>query len=191
VKEQVINLLRDHAQIAFFISLSLSILIAVAGLIPSFFMTAANIIFFGFWQGVFISFLGEALGAIIAFILYRKGFKKIATTRLQKFPKTQRLLDAQGTEAFLLILYLRLIPFVPSGLVTFAGAVGRVSLATFALASSLGKIPALLLEGYSAYEVTEFKWQGKIILTVGALVLIFLSLRKFGQRSKNDHSSVS
>ena len=191
MKEQVINLLRDHAQIAFLISISISLLIAVAGLIPSFFMTTANIIFFGFWRGIFISFLGEALGAIVAFILYRKGFKKIATTRLQKFPTAQRLLDSKGAEAFLLVLYLRLIPFVPSGLVTFAAAVGRVSFATFVLASSLGKIPALLLEGYSAYEVTEFKWQGKIILTAGALILIFLSLRKFGQRNNNDHSSVS
>jgi uncharacterized membrane protein YdjX (TVP38/TMEM64 family) len=184
VKEQVIELLRDHAQIAFLISLSISIVIAVAGIVPSFFMTAANIIFFGFWQGIFISFLGEAVGAVIAFILYRKGFKNLATARIQKFPKAQRLLDAKGTEAFLLILYLRLIPFVPSGLVTFAGAVGRVSLTTFAVASSLGKIPALLLEGYSAYQVTEFNWQGKLILTVGALVLIFLSARRFSGRSK-------
>jgi len=184
VKDQVIALLQDHAQVAFLISLSISILIAIAGLIPSFFMTAANIIFFGFWQGSFISFLGEALGAIIAFLLYRKGFKKIAVERLQKFPKAQRLLEAKGTEAFLLILYLRLIPFVPSGLVTFAAAVGRVSVTTFALSSSLGKIPALLLEGYSAYELTEFNWQGKLLLTVAALALIFYSLRKFGHRSE-------
>jgi uncharacterized membrane protein YdjX (TVP38/TMEM64 family) len=186
VKDQLIHLFRDHAQLAIMISLIISILVAVAGIIPSFFVTAANIIFFGFWAGIFISFLGEALGAVVAFLLYRKGFKQIAIHRLQKFPKAQRLLDAEGKEAFFLIIYLRLIPFVPSGLVTFAAAVGRVSALTFIIASSIGKLPALLLEGYSTYQVTAFSWQGKIILSVAGILLIWLSLKQMlKNREKN------
>ena len=178
MKEAVLNLFQQHSQLALLISLLLSVLIAVVGILPSFFITAANIIFFGFWQGILISFLGEAIGAIIAFVLYRNGFKKAIAGQLQKFPRTQRLVNAEGKEAFMLVLSLRLIPFVPSGLVTFAAAVGRVSLLTFILASSLGKIPALLLEGYSVYQVTQFNWQGKIILFVVALVLIYHTVKK-------------
>src|SRR5215213_1703049 len=143
MKEQIIQLFYDHPHGAVVISLAISILIAVLGVVPSFFMTAANILFFGFWQGILISFIGEAAGAIIAFVLYRKGFKKMTTEQLQKFPRLQSLLNAKEKEAFLLILYLRLIPFIPSGLVTFAAAIGKVSAITFFIASSLGKIPAL------------------------------------------------
>jgi uncharacterized membrane protein YdjX (TVP38/TMEM64 family) len=178
VKEEIIRIFNDHAQLAFVISIAISIVIAVLGLVPSFFMTAANILFFGFWQGLFISFLGEAVGAIVAFILYRKGFKKITSEKLQSFPRLQQLLEARDKEAFLLILYLRLIPFVPSGLVTFAAAIGKTSASTFIMASSLGKIPALLLEGYSAYEVTNFSWQGKIILSLVALFLIYFIIKQ-------------
>ena len=74
---------------------------------------------------MFISFLGEAIGAAIAFLLYRKGFKKTVEKKLDKYPKVKRLLDAEDKEAFYLVLALRLIPFVPSGLITFAAAVGR------------------------------------------------------------------
>ncbi|MGZ5191172.1 MAG: VTT domain-containing protein [Flavisolibacter sp.] len=84
---------------------------------------------------------------------------------------------SSGKESFLLILYLRLIPFVPSGLVTFCAAIGNISLLQFGIASSIGKIPALLLEGYSSYQVLEFGWQGKLILTIVAVTLIYLTLR--------------
>ena len=134
--------------------------------------------FFGFWQGVLISFLGEALGAAVAFYLYRKGFKKEASQRLEKYKTAKALLTAEDRKAFWLVFSLRLIPFVPSGLVTFAAAIGRVSALTFLTASSIGKLPALLMEGYAVYEVTQFGPQGKIILTVAAVGILFIAVKK-------------
>ncbi|HEU4471284.1 MAG TPA: VTT domain-containing protein [Flavisolibacter sp.] len=175
MKEQLLQLFEQNPGLAVLISLGFSILIALLGLVPSFFITAANILFFGFWPGVLLSFAGEALGAMVAFILYRKGFKKEASRRLERFPMAMQLTNAQGRQAFLLVLSLRLIPFVPSGLITFAAAIGRISLPVFFLASSLGKIPALLLEGYSVYELTRFSTAGKIILALlGIGIIIYL-----------------
>jgi uncharacterized membrane protein YdjX (TVP38/TMEM64 family) len=178
LKDQLIDLFNNYPQLAFFISLLISVIIAVLGVLPSVFITAANILFFGFWQGTLISLLGEAIGAAVAFWLYRKGFKKVSQKGLEKHPKIKRLVEAEGKEAFYLIFSLRLLPFVPSGLVTFAGAIGRVSALIFVLASSLGKIPALLIEAYSVYQVTEFGWQGKVILVVVAGGIIYWLVKK-------------
>ena len=153
-------------------------MIAVVGILPSVFITAANILFFGFWNGTFISFFGEAIGAGIAFLLYRKGFKKMIGHQLLKYPKVKRLTDATGREAFFLIFSLRLVPFVPSGLITFAAAIGKVSIVIFFVASSLGKFPALLMEAWSVYEVTQFKWPGKLILLLIAAGLIYWIIKK-------------
>jgi uncharacterized membrane protein YdjX (TVP38/TMEM64 family) len=49
---------------------------------------------------------------------------------------------------------------------------------TFFIASSLGKIPALLIEAYAAYEVTAFNWQGKIILLLVGIYLLYMVLKK-------------
>ncbi len=178
MKEQILTIFREYPNAAIFISLAISIFIALLGVVPSVFITAANILFFGFWKGTLISFLGEAVGAIIAFWLYRKGFKQKLHQQLEKFPRVQRLLEAEGQQAFLLILSLRLLPFVPSGLVTFAASIGQVSALIFLAASSLGKIPALLIEAYSVYQVTQLGWQGKLILLTAALALAFLALKK-------------
>ena len=174
----LLQLFKEYPQLAILISICISIIIAVLGIVPSVFITAANILFFGFWSGTFISFLGEAIGAGIAFILYRKGFKNTVEKKLDKYPKVKSLLKAENKEAFYLIFSLRLIPFVPSGLITFAAAVGKVSFLIFIIASSLGKLPALLIEAYSVNAVTQFGWQGKVILLIVALALLFWVIKK-------------
>ncbi|MFC0189722.1 TVP38/TMEM64 family protein [Fictibacillus aquaticus] len=176
--EQLFSLLADFPQGALAISLLLSITVAVLGLVPSVFITAANILFFGFWKGTAISFAGEALGAAVSFWLYRKGFKAAIQQKLCTYPRLQKLVNTDGKEAFLMIVSLRLLPFVPSGVVTFAAAAGKVSAALFIVASTIGKAPALLLEAYSVNAVTEWGTEGKIVLTVLAVAGIYLFLVK-------------
>lgn len=178
MKQDVIQLFNSYPQYAFLFSIGINVLIAVLGVVPSVFLTAANVLFFGFWQGTFISFTGEAVGAFIAFILYRFGFKKRIQNKVHEYPAVKKLFEAEGKEAFFAIISLRLIPFIPSGIITFTAAIGRVSLLTFFAASSLGKIPALLLEAYAAYQVTEFGWQGKTILLLAGVYLIYLVFKK-------------
>ena len=173
MQESLLHLFKEHPQLAILISVIVSLLVAVIGILPSVFITAANILFFGFWNGTFISFLGEAIGAGVAFILYRTGFKKTAEKGFQKYPKVKRLMEAGNAEAFYLIFSLRLLPFVPSGLITLAAAIGRVSFTVFLLASSLGKLPALLIEAYSVNAVAEFGWQGKLVLLLLAVAIIY------------------
>lgn len=178
MSETVIQFFQEYSEWAIIISLVLNLLIGILGVVPTVFITAANILFFGFWYGTFISFIGEALGAMVAFLLYRKGFKQVSREKLKGYPRVVRLLEAREKEAFLLILSLRLLPFVPSGFVTFASAIGAVSALTFVVASSIGKIPALVLEAYSVYNVTEWNTEGKIILGVVALVGIYIFVKE-------------
>jgi uncharacterized membrane protein YdjX (TVP38/TMEM64 family) len=191
MEEQVLFYFEKYATFAIVISLLINILISVAGIIPSFFLTAANILFFGFWYGTIISFLGESLGAIVSFLIYRKGFgklsKKIPTN---KYPKVKRLLEVEHKEAFYLILALRLFPFVPSGIVNVFAALGKVSLLLFTIASSIGKIPALLIEAYSVLQITKFTWQGKAILTgisIYFFIILFARLKR-NRRQKGDNN---
>lgn len=181
MKQQVLELFNSYPQYAVLVSITCNIIIALLGVIPSVFLTAANVLFFGFVYGALISFAGEAAGAFIAFLLYRYGFKKGLHQYLSKYQAVQNLLQLQGREAFYAIVSLRLIPFIPSGLITFAAAIGRIRWSTFLLASSLGKIPALLFEAYAAWQVTNFTWQGKLLLfAAGLYVLYILFIRKPG-----------
>ncbi len=179
MQDWLVEVLVSYKEFAVVISLLINILISIFGVIPSVFITAGNLLVFGFWKGTLISFLGETIGAIVSFWLYRKGFKRHVGKKLDKYPFVSKLLGTKGKDAFFLILSLRLLPFVPSGLVTFASAVGEVSLLIFVFASSIGKIPALLIEAYSVNQVTNWTTEGKLILAALAIVGLFYFMKKY------------
>ena len=93
MEKSILHLFNEYPNLAIVISICISILIAVIGVLPSVFITAANILFFGFWNGTIISFLGEAIGAGIAFLLYRKGFKKAIENKFEKYSKEDLAID--------------------------------------------------------------------------------------------------
>ncbi|MET3695733.1 uncharacterized membrane protein YdjX (TVP38/TMEM64 family) [Bacillus oleivorans] len=172
------SLFDQNPDLAFFLSVGINIIISSLAVIPSVFLTAANIIFFGFWEGTLISLIGELFGALFSFWLYRKSGRNLANRKLKNYPRVQNVLYVEGKEAFYLILSLRLLPFFPSGLITLTAALGKVSFLVFFLATAIGKIPALLIEAYSAYEVTRWTVQGKVILFIAGVFLLLATFYK-------------
>ena len=161
---------------AIVVSIIFNIIISILAIVPSVFLTAANIIVFGLPLGITISIAGEALGAIVSFSLYRIGVQKFTTNRHIQSSMLQKLQYAKGWQAFWLIIGLRVLPFMPSGAVTFISALSKVTLGIFAIASTLGKIPALLIEAFSVYGLLTLSPEMNIGLTcfgIGILCVLF------------------
>ncbi|MDM5187080.1 VTT domain-containing protein [Bacillus sp. DX4.1] len=179
MQEIIHSFLTDHYSIAIPLSILFNIIISLAGFIPSIFLTAINIQLFGLTDGTIISIVGEVLGAIISFYFYRLGLQKFAQKKINHYPKVERLLYVQGKEAFLLVLSFRFVPFIPSGIVTLFAALGKMSLLSFSIASTIGKIPALLIEVYSAYHVMNGTKEAKWIITVAGCLGLFYIWKKW------------
>ncbi|MED3572327.1 TVP38/TMEM64 family protein [Cytobacillus praedii] len=175
---QVLQWFEGSGIYAVLISILLNIIISVFGVIPSVFITSANIAYFGFRNGLLMSILGEAVGAIISFYLYRKGINKVKTKISIKNKYLIRLQQTKGMKAFLLILALRIFPYIPSGIVTLVSAGSKVGIWNFSIASTVGKIPALFIEAYSIQQILEWTLQGKIILGILSIfLLVFLMFK--------------
>ncbi|MFI8684837.1 TVP38/TMEM64 family protein [Rossellomorea sp. NPDC077527] len=160
------------------LSILLNIIISVLGVLPSVAITAVNITFFGFEKGLAVSIAGEAVGAIVSFILYRKGIKTFLKKKEINSKLLARLQNSRGVEAFCLILFLRIFPFIPSGIVTLAAAISKAGMINYSVASTIGKIPALVIEAYSIQQVLVWNWKGKFILSVFLLFIIWLVLSR-------------
>jgi len=174
--------------LAILVSVLVNVLISIAGIVPSTFVTAANIVYFGFAGGLAVSIIGESAGAIISFFLYRIGLKKIGE-KLSGGTHTIKLLEklknTKGMEAFILVLLLRIFPFAPSGLVTLAASVSKMSAAAFMVSSTIGKIPALLIESYSVHTVLGWKMEYQLaaaffVVGAGAWYYYWTTKRKNG-----------
>jgi len=180
MEAQVLQWFEVSGLYAVCLSILINIVVSILGFLPSFFITAANISFFGFSQGLLVSILGEAFGAIISFYLYRKGITKIQNKVTINNKYLSRLQQTKGMEAFTLIFALRIFPLIPSGLVTLVSASSKVGIWHFSIASTLGKIPALVIETYSIYQILNWGLQGKVILGAVSIVILVLIIRKRG-----------
>lgn len=175
----MLEILKNNSSIAIPISIFISIGISLAGIFPSVFVTGANIVFFGPIQGFIISLIGETIGAYITFIVYRLGFKK----RIEKFTDKQSLLtkivNSNGKSAGLLICQGRIIPFMPSGIITLAASISNVDGITFIVATLIGKTPSIALEALVSYELINIynNWI-RLSITVISLIFILLTLKK-------------
>jgi uncharacterized membrane protein YdjX (TVP38/TMEM64 family) len=174
-----------HWLSAVLLSILLNILISIAGILPSTIITIVNIGTFGFAFGLLLSIAGEAIGAIISFYLYRKGVQKWDIAKKFTHPYFKELLQAEGWNAMILIFSLRLMPFMPSGAVTFISACSRVKAVYFAIASTIGKIPALLLEALVIYGVFQLDTRLQfMVFTAFGILLIFLWLKRRSRQQR-------
>lgn len=163
--EEFLGILNNYNDFAIIISLLVSLLIAISGVIPSVFVTGANLLFFGPIKGFIISVVGETLGAFVTYYLYRKGFKKSFDKISDKHSLLKAISEGKGISGGFLIFQGRLIPFIPSGFVTLAGAISDINVWIFIVATFLGKIPSILLEALISLGVIKSGVVGiKIIL---------------------------
>ncbi|MGP7816489.1 TVP38/TMEM64 family protein [Niallia sp. 01092] len=181
--DYLLNYLPSNPILSAIISITLNILIAIFGFLPSAFLTGANIHFFSFEKGVIISIIGESLGALVSFIIYRKGIYKIRSYSKNKNNLLKRLENASTSEAIILIIILRILPFIPSGVVTLTAAFSKIKVGAFTIASTIGKIPSLLIEAYSINKIfnikSAFLEENIIYITIILLLLyIFIKIRK-------------
>lgn len=181
--DSLVNIFNQYSELALFISLFISVIIALLGVVPSFFVTGANIVFFGPIEGFLISLLGEVIGGFISFKVYRRGIKKIVGRIEGRYELIDRIISGEGISLGILIFEGRLVPFLPSGLVTLAASMSKVNNVTFILATLLGKIPSILLEVLASYGVIIASRKNfKVVVSLLSVLLIFLSFRSLKRK---------
>ncbi|WP_294353333.1 VTT domain-containing protein [uncultured Clostridium sp.] len=178
--ESLITIFNEYSNIAVIVSIILNIIVALIGVLPSVFITMANILFWGPIGGTAISLIGETVGAYITFRIYRLGLKSIPDKIKGKYKILDKLLVSNGLNAGILIFQGRVIPFIPSGFVTFAAAFSKVNETVFIIATFLGKIPSIALEGLISYDIINVKENYiRLLIVIFALLLgVFIKKKK-------------
>ncbi|MGH4137652.1 TVP38/TMEM64 family protein [Clostridium sp.] len=175
----ILEVFKNNSSMAIPISLLISIGISLVGVLPSVFVTGANIVFFGPAAGFLISLLGETIGAYITFTVYRLGFKKKLDKVIDKHKLLSKIVKSEGKKAGLLICEGRVIPFIPSGFVTLAASISNVNGKIFTVATLIGKAPSIALEALVSYDIINIynNWL-RLAITIIGLILIKCTIGK-------------
>ncbi|MGG4446185.1 VTT domain-containing protein [Brevibacillus porteri] len=157
-------------------SIVLNIVISVAGVLPSIFLSGANAVVFGLYGGFLISLTGEVVGACIAFFLYRYTIEK--ADRREKLKSFKWVHAINGTTSFrksLAIVLLRLNPMMPSGVINLGAALTNITFVQFLVATLIGKVPSMVFETFVGHDLITFsenKFRLLFALLAGALVFL-------------------
>ena len=148
-KDELLHLVKQGGTASIFISMLLVAICVFFPVIP--FPVLAGVIgaVFGAAEGVFISLAGAMVGTMGFFILSRYGFRDFAEENLTKYPKVREYEDFLNRNSFVAILTCRLIPIIPAPVVNIICGLSHVKWITFLIASTLGKIPNILILSYA------------------------------------------
>jgi len=119
---------------------------------------------FGPALGAGITWVASATASILMFLFVRYGYQDWGQKLLNRYKSLSKVTALFERNAFLAILFSRMLPFIPSIIVNVYAALSRVSVAAFIIASTVGKIPAMIL----------FAWVGNNMVSEPKNMLITL-----------------
>lgn len=148
------------------VSFLFDVLINAMGFLPSIFVSTANGLLFGIFNGVIISWLAETVGVIISFLLMRTVLRDTAKKIIDKSNSLKKVDEMSGKNGFKLMLFLRTIPYFPSGLLTALGAVSSIGIKDYMFANLIGKFPSTALEVIVGHDAVLMKEHSDRLMTV-------------------------
>ena len=185
-QDQLVDWIKGGGQTAVIVSIVFVAILVFFPVMP--FVVVAGIIgaVFGTWYGSLVSLAGALLGAVIMFLMSRYGFRDWAQRMLQKYPKVKEYESYFEKNAFLGILFVRVVPVVPSPAVNVISGISRVSVLTFFVASLLGKIPSIVIFTFAGSNFGENKTGSFITYGVYFVaIMIATSIVMYKRQQKN------
>ncbi|MBC9785195.1 TVP38/TMEM64 family protein [Heliobacterium chlorum] len=171
---------------AWLISFLIVVLQNFLGFLPSIFMSALLAGVFGIGPAFFISWGGEVVGALVAFILFRYYGRSYAAQWMQKREKLSRLDAWTAQHGFMSMFLIRVAPMVPSGAVNFAAALSSISFSAFFWGTFFGKIPSIFFEVVLGNDIWDPAGNaGRIVIVLLVLGLVTLGLKFYFNKKDN------
>ncbi|MFC4598008.1 TVP38/TMEM64 family protein [Cohnella hongkongensis] len=139
---------------------------------------------FGPAAGAAIVWTGSTAASLIMFLLLRYGYRDWGQRLLNRYAGVAQVTRAFERNAFLAIMFARMLPFIPSVIVNAFSALSRVPFASYAVASALGKLPAMALFALLGDQFVGHPGHIPAIAAIyGAFLLASLGVYRLWQRS--------
>ncbi|MFN2747201.1 MULTISPECIES: TVP38/TMEM64 family protein [Bacillus] len=147
--------------------------------VPFALIAGLNGALFGIGNGVLITLSGSMLGTMLLFFLARYGFRDWAVSKIAKYPRINEYEAYFNRNAFTAVLLGRLLPVVPSVVMNIVCGLSKIKWTVFFAASTLGKIPNVLVISIAGANFTEHKLIAFGIYGVYMLIIVMVIYKKY------------
>jgi uncharacterized membrane protein YdjX (TVP38/TMEM64 family) len=143
--ESLLHWIREGGANYLFLTAILATLFALFPIIPYPIIGGVLGAAYGPVLGSLMTWIGSSLASIIMFSFVRYGYQDWGLQLLQRYRSLNKITVLFERNAFMTIFVTRLIPVIPSIIVNIYSALSRVRFLSYAIASSLGKVPSMIL----------------------------------------------
>ncbi len=152
------------------VTLGLFVVMTFTIVFPFMILSGAAGIVYGLMWGTLISWMGEVIGALFMFVFARFFFRQAVERWIAHSPYLKQVDDYSAANGFKALLFARLLPLAPSGIITAVAAISRISFWDFWWATFLGKLPPVVIKVLLGHDIA-FAGQHTFRL-VGIVVLV-------------------
>ena len=172
---------------AMLFSFLLVVIANIMGFLPAILFSTANVMLFGIIPGIILSWLAEVVGATVAFLLMRTIFRASAEKLIAKNSCLTKIDNSSNENGFQAMLIARAIPYIPSGVLNALGAISKISIRDYVLATLLGKLPSTVVEAMMGrYALTIHTNSLRALFIFVTMVLVYGGVRLYKKnRAKN------
>jgi uncharacterized membrane protein YdjX (TVP38/TMEM64 family) len=125
--------------------------VAMVGLVPGSWLTAAGGAVFGIVPAVCYALVGATLGSTAAFLLGRHAARRLVLRLLESMPRLAAIDRAVSEQGRRLVFLLRLSPVAPFNVLNYALGLTNLSAWDFFWASLGGSIPSTIMFAYAGH----------------------------------------
>ena len=188
--ESTVEFLASYGIWAVAISFFLDVLINAVGFLPSIFLSTANGLIFGLPLGILISWTAESVGVIISFLIMRYFLREYAEKVIEQSNSLKRLDEMSSDSGLTAMAIARTMPYFPSGILTALGAVSKMSIRDYCIATFIGKFPSTTIEVVLGHDVVNFRQNmDRLAILVSLIVVVYgyMYWRKRKKDNDNEH----
>lgn len=132
---------------------------------------------FPFWLALLINVGGTVTGCVGMFFVCRYYLRRWSRKQMLRYKASTGFLALLDRNPFLAVLIARLIPIMPSAAVNAVAGMTTMPLAIFALATVLGKLPAMLTFTIAGGQLEDSAFSSILMISM-YLVVVVLVARK-------------
>ncbi len=175
--EGTVAYLRSFGVWAIVVSFLIDVLINCLGFLPSIFLSTANGLLFGIPLGVLISWVAESIGVIISFFIMRFFLRDSALAVIEKSKRLKDLDELSGEKGLTFMALARTLPYFPSGILTALGAVSKISVRDYVIATFIGKFPSTAIEVILGHDIVNYEQNmNRLAISVVLIIIVYGAL---------------
>ncbi len=149
--------------------------VSVTFLFPASAFTLISGPFFGFWWGLILTVIASNIGCQLSYFLAKFLGEEFITKRLKSGSFVDEAAKKAKDNAFIFMMYARLIPVFPFGAVNYLSGIIGIKYLHYTIATFLGMLPGTFVYVYLGHSAANVK-DNPLAFIVSIVVLVLFSV---------------